>query len=245
MFTPSSLSGLAPPCPSSRCVCGIWSSQLTPVARGTCNFVAYRLASQPHDHLARNLLAEQYALPLQTSFDSLTPFGSHLKQVEARWNFDHTVHVPAFKRALRSRALSIQIEQLLKSPFSTILRKLSLKPWPCSYIKLDQRPVAILRSRLRLNRNHLNYTQFRCKLVPSPHCPSCPNTDESAEHVLFHCPTFSAARRDCFSTLEEFHCPTTFEVLTGDFSSIPPRHRQVALAATAELLLNINLHRPI
>jgi hypothetical protein len=138
----------------------------------------------------------------------------------------------------------IQIEQLHKSPFSRILRNLSLQPSPCSYNKLDQRPVAILRARLRLTAFTSTTTSF-CKLSLSPHCSPCPNTDESTQHVLFHCPTFPRSLRDCFSALEEFDCPTMFEVLTGDVSSIPPRHRHLALAATADLLLNINLHRAI
>jgi len=56
----------------------------------------------------QEIAAEQHALPLQTSFDTLTPFGSYLKQVEARWNFDHTVHclqeITAFPCFCRSRS---------------------------------------------------------------------------------------------------------------------------------------------
>ena len=131
------------------------------------------------------------------------------------------------------------------SPLHLFLRSLSLKPAPCSYIKLEQRPLAILRARLRLNRTHLNYSKFRRNLAESPHCPSCPGTDESAHHALFVCPTFAAARHDCFSMLDSFDCPITFEVLTGDVSSIPPRYRDLALDASANLLLTINVHRPI
>ena len=206
---------------------------------------AHRLSNQPSAHLASQLLVDQYRRPLQTSLNSLTPLGSYLKQVEARWNWDHTLNVPAFKRSLRSRALSMQIDQLRKGVFSRLLRSLSLKPAPCSYIKLEQRPLAILRARLRLNRTHLNYSKFRRNLAESPHCPSCPGTDESAHHALFVCPTFAAARHDCLSMLDAFDCPITFEVLTGDVSSIPPRYRDLALDASAKLLLTINVHRPI
>ena len=126
---------------------------------------AHRLVNQPDGHLARVLLLEQYARPIQTSLNHLTSFGSYLKQAEARFNFDHSEQIPAFKRSLRSRSLSMQIDQLRKCEYSRILRNVSIHPSPCSYIKLDQRPSAILRARLRLNRNHLNYTKFRCKDV--------------------------------------------------------------------------------
>ena len=122
----------------------------------------------------------------------LNSFGSCLKQAEARFNFDHSKQILAFKRSLRSRSLSMQIDQLRKCEYSRILRNVSIQPSPCIYIKLDQRPIAILRARLRLNRNHLNYTKFRCKMSLCPLCPSCPHSAETVRHVLFDCPTFAA-----------------------------------------------------
>ena len=227
------------PCPPLSTFWLSWLSLVSPI------HVLLTGLNQPDGHLARVLLLEQYARPIQTSFNRLTSFGSYLKQAEARFNFDHSTQIPAFKRSLRSRSLSMQIDQLRNCEYSQILRNVSIQPSPCSYIKLDQRPIAILRARLRLNRNHLNYTKFRCKMSLSPLCPSCPHSAETVRHVLFHCPTFAAVRHICFNTLAAFECPISFEVLTGDVSSIPPRLRPLALAASAKLLLTINLHRPI
>ena len=108
----------------------------------------------------------------------------------------------------------------LTSRYSRIFRELSLKPAPTTYILTELRHIASLRAKLRLNRNKLNYNLFRRKLH-LPFCPTCPDTNEAAHHVLFTCPIFDAARRICFNTLDAYDCPVNFEVLTGDVSSIP------------------------
>jgi len=207
---------------------------------------AHRLAALPSSQLSRQLFYEQYnTIPSHTTPKSLIPFGQRVKSIEASWVVDHASVTPAFKRSLRTRALSLQLVQLRESPSSGILRNLSLKPAPTSYILLEPRQVAILRAKLRLNRNHLNHNRYRRKLTLSPYCPVCPSLEETGQHVLFSCPAFDAARYQCFNTLAAYGCPVTFEVLTGDVSSIPPRHRKVALAASAKLLQTINLHRPL
>lgn len=35
---------------------------------------------------------------------------------------------------------------------------------------------------------------YRFEHDESPYCPKCPNIEEDAEHILFHCPTFAAQR---------------------------------------------------
>jgi hypothetical protein len=206
---------------------------------------AHRLSLLPPDRIARRLFYEQYDMKVPVSSGVLTPFGSQVKAIEASWSIDHSSPALTFKRDLRKKALLIQIDELINSHSSRILCQLSLKPLVSSYIMLDSRINAVLRARIRLNRNKLNYNQYRRNLVLSPSCPVCPGVDETVHHVLFDCPTFDAARFHCFNTLDSFSCPASFEVLTGDVSSVPPRHRRFILTASAKFLHVINFHRPI
>ena len=78
-----------------------------------------------------------------------------------------------------------------------------------SYLRHDSPRDASIRSRLRLQRAHTN--QYKIKFnVPDPsmtageHCAVC-NVMETIEHVLLHCPRYSAARIQARRKLLRLH----------------------------------------
>ena len=62
-----------------------------------------------------------------------------------------------------------------------------------TYLKLNRREQVMI-FRLRTGHNRLNFHMHRLRLVKSPKCP-CGTADQTAEHVLNHCPALHDLRK--------------------------------------------------
>lgn len=120
---------------------------------------------------------------------------------------------------------------------------------PTSYILTDDRQIATLRARLRLNRHHLRSRQHKLNAKIDDRCPSCLALNshaphlappETPQHVLFECPLHERCRKLWFLELNRFGIPANIHVLTGDFSTVRPDHRGQARYASGNLLRDIN-----
>jgi len=176
---------------------------------------------------------------------SLWPFGCEVKKLECDWDVQHSDSTVINGTLRRRCTLTRQIDILHKSNFSRVLRQLEPSPCPTAYILHDSRAIAVLRARIRLNRNRLNHSLFRRNLADSAACPVCPGVSETGRHVLFDCPAFDSARHLCFNALDGSGCPISFAVLTGDVSSVRASDRPYALRVTADYMTSINAIRPL
>ena len=105
------------------------------------------------------------------------------------------------------------------------------------YLYKDSPAVASRRARLRFDRSGLNESRFRRKLSPTPHCPSCPNVADSADHVLLACPQYAAARQSCQTALGRFGLSLNSPLAMGFVDDLQPITLQAdVLAATSPLL---------
>jgi hypothetical protein len=93
------------------------------------------------------------------------------------------------------------------------LAQYKLKPGVCYYMSNEEGHITKLRARLRLNCANINYVKFRRKLVDSPHCPHCPNQDETLEHLLLECPAYMLQRQELEFALEEQDLPLTIPII--------------------------------
>lgn len=84
------------------------------------------------------------------------------------------------------------------------------------YLRVDPKPLACHRARLRLNNSRLNFDLHRRNLAPSPLCSHC-NLPETASHVLGACSLYAEARLKCFQDLSTLnhHLPVTTDLLLG------------------------------
>jgi hypothetical protein len=126
---------------------------------------AHRFSGLSVNHLGKQLFNAQYHSPAPSAKLSpdLVPFAHRVRSIEAHWNIDHSSWADGFRQSLRARALSLQLTELHNSNFSCILRQLTPSPRPTSYILSDPRRIAVLRARIRLNRNKLNQSLVRRK----------------------------------------------------------------------------------
>ena len=91
-------------------------------------------------------------------------------------------------------------------------------------------------ARLRFNRSRLNQSLHKRKRSATDKCPSCPQSIETVEHVLLHCPHYARIRLDCTRMLQ---------LTTGLSLSLPialgsfPMHVGKRLSAIAISIISV------
>lgn len=183
--------------------------------------------------------------------DKITlPLAHAVRTAEAFWSpIQHRSQACISSSSLSEPALQRQIARVRWPTPKSRYSNLYLTPQPAPHIRLDTRPDAILRARIRLNRAHFNARQHKLQLTDSPLCPTCcvPETDA---HVLLECARFDAARFACHAEISDcanIQPPLTFNIFAGDYSRIQVLGLDASAAhdATRSFLRTINRSRPI
>jgi hypothetical protein len=209
--------------------------------------------SQP-DHPVHKLFLEQRRMRLPKRCPKrCIPLAKSVVTYEYRFGADHEDTHTANVASMRKLALERQI-RWIKDPGgkrqpSRYTREFTLRPAPASYILTDNRQIATLRARIRLNRHHLRSRLHTLDPAVDTRCPHCLALNnqaahlvpcETLQHVLFECPLHAQPRKLCFFELNRYGIPADLHVLSGDFSAVGPDTRGQARIASANLLRDIN-----
>jgi ribonuclease HI len=123
-----------------------------------------------------------------------------------------------------------------------ILRQCKLAAGRSSYLYMEARGCAVLRSRLRFDRARLAQSEFVRKLrLDSPLCSFAPcrrrGEEETVEHALLHCPRLAGARQRCARQLRKLspELQLSLPLLLGSFppTAAQPARGNAAVAASA------------
>lgn len=177
------------------------------------------------------------------------PLAKAVKTAEWQFGVDERDLNYASPAKLRKLALARQIRQTTnpkgKEKQPSYAKVCSLRPVPASYIMWEQRPIAVLRARLRFNRHHLRDHQHLLGLEDAPWCLSCLSGFSmphraTAKHALFDCPQFEVARTALYHELQCLGVPMTFDVITGGCSGVPANRVADVCASTATFLRRVD-----
>ena len=177
------------------------------------------------------------------------PLAKAVKTVKWQFRVDHGILNSSRPANLRKLALTRQIRQITspkgQKERSSYAKMFRLRPAPASYIMCEQRPMAVLRGRIRLNRHHLRDRQHKLGLNESPHCPACMHAfseqnPETSAHVLLHCPRFEPDRMQLLHELQHHGVPLSLDAITGDLPGVSPDGAADIRSATATFLRRID-----
>jgi hypothetical protein len=171
---------------------------------------ATRTSSLPDSHLARELFDQLYNKSFHHSARRWLPLSESVKQIEESWGVSH--RSPDLSRSrIKQMCLSRSLASL-----SDRFRSLHPDPGPAMYLRVDAKPIAAIRARLRFDRARLNHSLCRRGLSHSSHCPHCPDQPETVEHLLMSCPRYAAERERCRTHLLPAGVPFLLNVILGD-----------------------------
>ena len=81
--------------------------------------------------------------------------------------------------------------------FSKVIQDVSQWQW----ISVEKRFYDVLLARFRSGCIQLNGYLHKIKMIDSPYCSNCGNTEESIEHFIFICPRYSNERKEMYNQL--------------------------------------------
>ena len=169
--------------------------------------------------------------------------GQAKRALETRWPCDHHQQfVGAMSSAVKRTFDKWQADR----SGGASLRAIKTKPGLSRYLAIDGKRLAMLRARLRFNRSSLNHSLYRRGLTESRYCSTCGDgVDETADHVVMHCPAFDATRYQVRCALSYYRLPLSTPLALGHVENTIRRPHTHLLSATAPLLHCIHSIRVI
>ena len=123
--------------------------------------------------------------------------GRTILEIEQKWQLSHTDDIRIIRNTARQRAMQLWAQDISQH---SILFQLKLQWGPSYHLYMDTAANARLRARFRHNRVYNNYivchlTQQQHRLlITHPHCPICPTTQETIQHMIEECPLYAWPR---------------------------------------------------
>ena len=158
------------------------------------------------------------------------------------------------KNSLRQLQQRIADEKWNTVVEGSSLRDIKKSVFLAFYIQQDPKPVVCLRARLRMDVANNASSRFKRRLVDSPRCVRCGNSNDTREHLLMVCRVFNASRSIAKRKLSQLRPPIDISSniimgVLGDSCKRPGKtakaHWKRILEITGEFLLSINetMHR--
>ena len=190
----------------------------------TLTFVSRCLKHSPRYYVRSD---HPSVIEIRAPVDSTVPSSSLVptsQRIAREWGLDWGKLGIYGSRRIASRATSVQTRRWraegkctdllnLRDIFLPDRRQLPGRV-PARYLLIDDRHTASLRARLRFNRSHLNESQHRRHIIPSPAC-SCGEPNEDVRHLLF-CPLYRSIRQSLPTLLRPPVRPYAVDVLLGE-----------------------------
>ena len=107
------------------------------------------------------------------------------------------------------------------------------------YLSVDTMPAAVIRGRIRLNRELSHQRMWKYGRVESSNCPVC-GIWGNIEHILMQCPVFRRQRVECMNELNRLYYPVylTMDLIRGES---PPKPPDKTLHNERQFLLNTHM----
>jgi hypothetical protein len=135
----------------------------------------------------------------------------------------------SFVQALHRKCVVLQ-----KGKYLLQLYRTPIAPRLPTYIRIEQKPLVLIRAKLRFDLTMLNSSAHSRCAVNNAACPHCPTKTETRNHVLLRCPAYSVYRSSLSTALRK---PLTLQLILNPPASL--------LKVTGQFLLAINKLRPI